>query len=165
MKWDIRSARQSDLAELTEIYNHYIVNTAFTFDTRPFSPDERVNWFLQFSQIPEHLLLVATLDEKVVCYACSTRIRPKAAYDRSVETTIYLDPDIGGQGYGKKLYSALLLELKKTKIHRCYGIITLPNEASVALHTSLGFKQVSYLSEVGFKFNAYWDTVWLEKSL
>ena len=165
MKWQIRSARQPDLVDLTEIYNHYVVNTAITFDTEPFSQDERVSWFRQFNKIPEHLLLVATLENKVVGYACSTRIRPKAAYDRSVETTIYLNPDIGGQGYGKKLYAALLLELKKTKIHRCYGIITLPNEASVALHTSLGFKQVSFLSEVGYKFNTYWDTVWLEKKL
>ena len=69
MKWEIRSARQPDLTELTAIYNHHVVNTAITFDTRPFSPDERVNWFVQFNQFPEHLLLVATLDDKVVGYA------------------------------------------------------------------------------------------------
>lgn len=165
MKWEIRRAQEKDLDQLTEIYNHYVINTPITFDTTPFVSSQRMTWFRQFNDKPEHLLLVGCLDRNVIGYASSSRLRPKAAYDTSVETTIYLDADSGGQGYGKKLYSRLLEELQQTSVHRCYGIVTLPNKPSLALHASLGFTEAGYLSEVGFKFDKFWDTLWLEKTL
>ena len=161
---EIRRATESDLERLTEIYNHYVVTSAVTFDTKPFAPEERRDWFHQYNNNALYILLVAYLDGKPIGYASSSQFRKKPAYDRSVETTIYLDPDFDGRGFGRQLYSRLLQDLETAGTHRCYGIITRPNDASLALHTSLGFKEVGYLTEVGYKFGKYWDNVWTEKT-
>jgi phosphinothricin acetyltransferase len=99
-------------------------------------------------------------------YASSRAFRERAAYDRSVETSIYLAPDAVGHGLGSRLYGQLLETLEaESRVHRAYGGVALPNEASVALHLRLGFKQVASFSEVGFKFGRFWDVVWFERAL
>ena len=98
-------------------------------------------------------------------FRSSSRFRVKPAYNNSVETTIYLNPDATGKGIGRRLYAALLDELTSTSVHRCYGVIALPNDASVRLHKQLGFTEAGHLTEVGYKFDRYWDTLWLEKRL
>lgn len=163
----IRTADAEDLPALTDIYNHFVINTHVTFDTRPFSPLDRQSWFDRYQDSGRHQLLVAVDDATggILGYTTSGQLRPKPAYDTSVETTVYLHPDDVGQGIGKRLYAALFDRLANEDVHRCYGIIALPNEASIALHESFGFSRVAYLSEVGRKFDQYWDVVWMEKSL
>lgn len=164
----IRSATDSDAPALTDIYNHYVVNTHITFDLEPVDVANRLQWMAQYKKEcknERHQLLVAELEGKVIGYACSGSLRTKPAYQRSVETTIYLEHSAGGRGFGKKLYGELLNRLAATDVHRCYGVIALPNEGSVRLHESLGFKPVGQLHEVGYKFDQYWDTLWLEKAL
>lgn len=161
----IEFATEVDLPALTEIYNHYVLDTAITFDTIPFTVEERQGWFSQFQANGIHQCLVYSTEGKVRGYACSTRLRPKPAYDSSVETTIYLDPKNRGRGVGLALYNQLINNLTQLGIHRCYGIIALPNDSSIRLHEKLGFQQVALLNEVGFKFGQYHDTAWYEKPL
>jgi phosphinothricin acetyltransferase len=161
----IRHAEQSDLAALTNIYNHYVINTSITFDLQPFTPETRSPWLDNFTPDSAHQCLVIEVDGQLAGYASSAQLRPKAAYDTSVECSIYLDPVMTGRGYGKPLYIQLLLNLQQHDVHRCYGIITLPNLASIRLHEQLGFTEVARLTEVGRKFGKYWDTLWVEKSL
>ncbi len=160
----IRQAVHADLPQLTEIYNYYVINTPATFDINPYTSSERQVWFDQFNQHPRHRLLVLADVDKVLGYASSQQLRIKPAYAQSIETTIYLANDQRGAGFGEMLYTALLSELILAGTHRCYGVITLPNDASIALHEKLGFRKVAHLTEVGFKFDRYWDTVWMEKS-
>lgn len=164
---EIRPATNHDLVALTDIYNHYVVNTHITFDTEPFEPLDRRAWFDRYQDTGRHRLLVAAYpgSNDIAGYATSGQLRPKAAYDTSVETTVYLHPAQVGKGTGSKLYSTLLDQLATEDVHRCYGIIALPNEASVALHTSLGFVQVAHLNQVGRKFDKYWDVIWMEKAM
>ncbi|MEX2327986.1 MAG: N-acetyltransferase family protein [Pseudomonadales bacterium] len=161
----IRHAIRHDLPALTEIYNYYVCNTPITFDVSPFEPHEREPWLNQFTENTRHQLLVVSQDGIVNGYASSAPLRPKQAYETSVECTIYLRPGSVGQGLGKQLYSALFSILADQDIHRCYGIITLPNEASIRLHHAFGFKEVARLTEVGRKFDRYWDTLWMEKAM
>lgn len=161
----VRHATQNDLATLTDIYNHYVINTSITFDLQPFTPDERRPWLEKFQPDSAHQCLVIQVDGQLAGYASSAQLRPKAAYDTSVECSIYLDPLMTGHGYGKQLYRQLLLNLQQHDVHRCYGIITLPNLASISLHAQLGFTEVARLTEVGRKFGKYWDTLWVQKSL
>jgi phosphinothricin acetyltransferase len=111
--------------------------------------------------------LVAQLAEggPVVGYATSSPYRPKAAYSTSVETSIYLAPDAGGRGIGSLLYTALFHALAGEDVHRAYAGVTLPNEASIRIHERFGFRKVGVYQEVGRKFGAYHDVVWLEKQL
>jgi phosphinothricin acetyltransferase len=102
-------------------------------------------------------------DEAVLGWASSTRLRPKPAYDRSVETTVYLDPDATGCGLGRLLYDRLLGELEAAGVHRAYAVIALPNPVSVAFHERYGYRRVGLFEEVGYKFDRYWDVAWYER--
>ena len=159
----IRDATIDDAESLAAIYNYYVEHTHITFDLEAVSVASRQDWLTQYNQNPSHRLLVGEENGKLIGYASSSRFRPKPAYHRSVETTIYLDPDCKGRGYGGTLYARLLNELAETGVNRCYGIIALPNDASIALHKGLGFNEAGHLTEVGFKFEKYWDTLWMEK--
>lgn len=161
----IRSAERSDLSRLTEIYNHYVVHTPVTFDLRPWKVEERIAWFEQFSGTGRYRLLVAVRGGTVVGYAGTTRFRAKAAYDTTVETTVYCAPDWAGKGLGSRLYAALFSALAKEDVHRIVAGFVPPNPASAALHQRFGFKQVGVFSENGYKFGRYWDVCWMERPL
>jgi phosphinothricin acetyltransferase len=161
----IRVAAPEDLGPLTEIYNHYVRETATTFDMEPFSPNERKDWFDQFAPTGRYRLLVAEESERVIGYASSSRFRPKAAYGPSVETTVYLSPDATGRGIGSRLYAALFDSIRAEDIHRALAGVTLPNPASIALHRRFGFRSIGLFHEVGRKMNRYWDVEWFEKPL
>ncbi len=162
---EIRRACREDMAEITAIYNHYVRETSITFDIEPWTVEQRRPWLAQFGETGRHQLLVAELDGQVVGYAGSTRFRVKAAYDPSVETTIYLAPDRHGQRLGRRLYGQLLQRLEREDVHRVYGGITLPNPASIALHQAFDFRSIGVFQQVGRKFGRYWDVKWLEKEL
>lgn len=160
-----RPALPTDLARLTEIYNHYVVHTPVTFDLEPYSVEHRAAWFDRFSHSGRYRLIVAEEDEIVLGYAGTMRFRPKAAYDTTVETTIYCAPEAVGKGVGSRLYSALFEAISGEDIHRIVAGYTLPNPASAALHERFGFKLVGVFGEVGRKFGRYWDVAWTERPL
>jgi len=160
----IRPATLDDLPALTEIYNHYVINTAITFDLQRFTPAARRAWFDDHRPDGRHRLLVAIDDGRVVGYATSSRWRPKAAYDTTVESSVYVHPDAVGHGIGTALYSALFEALSAEDIHTIVAGISLPNPASVALHERFGFRPVGVFGEVGRKFDRYWDVAWYQRS-
>jgi phosphinothricin acetyltransferase len=100
----------------------------------------------------------------VLGYVGTMRFRPKAAYDTTVETTVYCALDSVGQGIGRRLYTALFEALRDEDIHRFVAGYTMPNVATAALHAKLGFKQMGVFSEVGRKFGKYWDVCWMERA-
>jgi phosphinothricin acetyltransferase len=163
----VRAGAERDLTVLTDIYNHYVRETAITFDIDPITPEERRPWLLSHPEDGPHRLLVAQPDSggPIVGYATSSPFRPKAAYATSVETSIYLAPGAGGRGIGTLLYAALFEALGSEDVHRAYAGVTLPNDASIRIHERFGFRQVGLYQEVGRKFGAYQDVVWLEKRL
>lgn len=161
----IRPVEVRDLAELTRIYNHYIEHTAITFDVATFTPEERRPWLSGFLGDGPYRCFVAELDDEPVGWACSGRFREKAAYESSLETSIYLDPTATGRGLGTRLYRTLLEDLVDSDFHLAVGGVTLPNSASVALHQHFGFESVGIFREVGRKFDRYWDVQWFQKRL
>lgn len=161
----IRPAISADIPRLTEIYNHYVIHTPVTFDLEPYTVDRRMAWFAQFASSGRHRLLVAEEDGVILGYAGTTRFRPKAAYDTTVETTIYTAQEAIGKGVGRKLYSALFEVLANENINRFVGGFTLPNPGSQKLHEYFGFKNVGVFSQVGYKFGKYWDVQWTERPL
>lgn len=162
----IRTATEASLPALVRLYNHYVTNTHITFDVSPLKAQERRGWFGGFSTTGPHRLLMAEDGGRPVGYASSSPFRPKPAYHRSVETTIYLDPGAAGRGIGLLLYGALLEALEAEPLaHRAYAGIALPNPGSIALHERLGFRLAGTFREVGFKFGQYWDVNWYEKDL
>ena len=162
----VRPAVLGDLPALTAIYNHYIVNTTITFDLRPFAPEERRGWFDDHAVSGRHRLLVAAdVDGTVLGYSTTSRWRPKAAYDTTVESSVYCHADAVGRGIGTQLYAALFDAIAEEDVHRVVAGIGQPNPASVALHERFGFRQVGVFSSVGRKFGRYWDVAWFERPL
>lgn len=161
----IRPARIDDLSRLTAIYNYYVVHLPATFDLEPKTLDQRREWFAQFSDTGRHRLLVAEENGAILGYAGTTRWRPKAAYDTTVETTVYCAPESVGKGIGSRLYAALFDALASEDVHRVVAGYVPPNPASAALHARFGFRPVGTFTEVGFKFGQYWDVCWVEKRL
>ena len=162
----IRDATLADLPALTEIYNYYIVNTPITFDLQPYEPDQRRAWFDEHSSTGRHRLLVAEdADGRLGGYASSSRWRPKAAYDTTVESSVYCRHGATGKGLGSQLYAALFDAIADRDVHRIVAGMTLPNAASTALHERCGFTRVGEFAEVGRKFGQYWSVAWFERPM
>ena len=107
----VRAAQPADLPALTDVYNHYVVDGAITFDTTQFTVEQRQEWFSHYSVTGPHRLLVALDGDDVLGYATSSPFRAKPAYATSVETSVYLRPDVTGRGVGTTLYLALFAAL------------------------------------------------------
>ena len=169
----VRPGVEGDLEVLTEIYNHYVGETAITFDTAIFTAEERRPWLLSHPVDGPYRLMVATAadSQEILGYATSSPYRAKPAYSTSVETTVYVAPGSlrGGtpsrRGIGTLLYDALFRALAAEDLHRAYAGIAQPNEASWRLHARFGFRHVGTYREVGRKFGRYWDVAWYEKDL
>lgn len=162
----VRPAVLDDLPALTALYNHYVVHTTVTFDLQPFEPEGRRAWFDDHSSGGRHRLLIAAdPGGGVLGYATTSRWRPKAAYDTTVESSVYCRQDVVGRGIGTRLYTALFEALAAEDIHRIVAGIGQPNPASVALHERFGFRRVGEFSSVGRKFGGYWNVAWYERPL
>ena len=162
----IRPATLADLPALTDIYNHYVVNSAVTFDLETFTAADRRAWFDEHGASGPHRLVVAT-DEHGRCagYATSSRWRAKPAYGTTVEASVYCRPDVIGTGCGSALYAALFGALEHEDVHVIVAGVSLPNPASVSLHERFGFRPVGVFHRVGRKFDQFWDVAWFERPL
>jgi len=161
---NIRTAVDSDLPAITRIYNHYVENSHATFDVGAFSADDRQPWFDQFDG-GRYQCWVAETAGQMLGYACSMPFKAKAAYQTSVEVSVYVASDSHRRGVGSALYQRLLPSLEAQDLHRAYAGIAQPNEPSMALHAAHGFQQAAHYREVGRKFDRYWDVIWLERAL
>jgi phosphinothricin acetyltransferase len=159
----IRPATLSDLPRMTEIYNHYVVNTPTTFDLEPYTTEQRAEWFSHYATAGRHRLLLAEREGKVLGYTSSSKFHPRAAYDTTVELTVLCAPEAVGLGIGQRLYQGLFEAIAGEDIHSAVALITLPNKGSCAIHERFGFRQMGVLREAGGKFGQYWDVAYYQK--
>ena len=159
----VRAATLNDMQAVNDIYNHYVHHTAITFDEQPWPLSQRQAWFAKFAEGP-YELLVCEHNAQVVGFAYTSDFRPKTAYNRSAEVTVYTNQELAPKGSGTELYKTLLAKAEP-HFHRLYAIIALPNPGSIGLHEKLGFKEVGILNEVGYKFGVYHSVALLEKRL
>lgn len=166
MSIQLRPASIDDLPAITEIRNYYIINTHITFDVEPYRPEQLVSWFREHSDGKRYRLLVASDPATgVLGYACTGHFRSKAAYDTTVEASVACRPDAVGRGLGAMLYTALFDVIADQDINRIVAGIAQPNPASNALHRRFGFRALGSFSEVGRKFDKYWDVMWMDRPL
>jgi len=154
----IRTAVEADLPALLDIYNHYVAHTPVSFDLEPQTLEQRRRWFEQFASRGRYRCFVGVDGTTPIGWASSAKFKEKPAYETTVEASIYLAPGHAGRGLGRRLYETLFEALTDEDIHRVFAGITVPNDASVALHERMGFKLVGTYPEVGRKFGRYWDT-------
>ncbi len=158
----IRKINVNDAQQIADIYNYYIENTIVTFEEEIVTIDEMKQRILDVSKaLP---WLVYEEGDKVIGYAYASKWKSRCAYKYSLETTVYLKHGESGKGIGTLLYKELTSELKKMNYHVLIGGISLPNDASIALHEKLGFEKIAQFKEVGNKFNkwidvGYWELI------
>ena len=162
---ELRTATLDDLPAIVALYNHYVQHTVISFDLAPVTVASRRAWFDAHPPTGPHRMLVAVDGPELLGFATSSRFRERAAYDRSIETSVYCAHHATGRGVGTALYTDLFDEVRGLGLHRAYAGLTLPNPASEALHRKFGFSPVGTYREVGFKFGRYHDVLWLEKPL
>jgi L-amino acid N-acyltransferase YncA len=158
----IRAAAAEDAAAIAAIYAPYVRDTVITFEIDPPDAAEMRRRLAAGQRYP---WLVAEAGGRVLGYAYASEHRVRAAYRWNVETTVYLDAAAQRQGLGRRLYAALFALLRQQGLYNAYGIITLPNTASVGLHEHLGFVPVGVFPGTGYKHGAWYDVGWWELRL
>jgi len=166
MEFTVRPGEPGDLAPVLEVYNHYVTESAATFEVVPVTPSDRAAWFREHLEGKRYRLWVAAgAGGTVLGWATSSPFRPRAAYGTTVESSVYVRPGSGGQGIGSRLYEALFQSLQDEDIERIVAGVTVPNRASVRLHRRFGFRRVGTFHRVGRKFDRFWDVTWFERPL
>jgi phosphinothricin acetyltransferase len=161
----VRRCERTDVPALLDIYNYYVLKTPITFDIEPRTLEQRYAWFDGFAGSGRYQCFVALKGAVLIGWASSGRFKDRAAYDLSIETTVYVKPEETGKGVGRLLYQTLFAALADSDAHRAYAGITVPNDASERLHRAFGFYRYGMTREVGRKFGRYWDVAWYEKPL
>jgi L-amino acid N-acyltransferase YncA len=160
----LRAADFDDLAGIAAIYAPYVEKTAITFDLEP--PSEaawRSKWAA--AQSEGHPWFVAESDDgELLGYVSTSPFMARLAYRSTIQTTIYLREDARGRGIGRSLYELALREVAPS-FHVAVAGITLPNEASVALHERLGFTRAGVFEDVGHKLGQWRDVGWWQLRL
>lgn len=165
---EVRDALLSDAARLLEIYDHYVKNTAITFEYDTPTLEEfktRIE-----KTIKRYPYLVILEDGIIKGYAYAGVFKNRAAYDRSCEMTIYLDKDAKGCGLGRRLYEELEKRLCQQGILNLYACIGYPEKEdeylttnSADFHTHLGYIKVGEFHKCGYKFGRWYNMIWMEK--
>jgi phosphinothricin acetyltransferase len=162
----IRQALETDMVEVSEIYNYYIQNSVVTFDIESLTLSdwiEKYRWLVGL-QLP--FLVAVTESGYVLGFAYVAPWRQKAAYKRTVEDSIYLRPAATGKRVGTRLMTELMKQAKAAGVKEIVAVISDKGaESSVKMHESMGFKHQGHLGKVGFKFGRWLGTVLLQKSL
>jgi phosphinothricin acetyltransferase len=161
----VRPALDRDVSAINDIHGFYALTTAISFDTDRWRDEVRFAWLRKHPPYGPHRCFVAVEDDLMVGWASTSEFMSKVCYGPSVECSVFVRDGWGGKGIGKALYTSLFGAVAHEDIHRMYAGVTLPNDASLALHGRFGFRQVAYLSEVGRKFGRYHDVVWFERAI
>ena len=166
----IRPATEADAAEILNIYAPYITDTAITFEYDVPTLEEftgRIRHTLE-----KYPYLVAVRDSEIIGYAYAGAFYGRAAYDWSAETTIYVKKGCSHSGVGKLLYQELETALKAQNIINLYACIGYPEiedkyltKNSAQFHAHLGYRMVGEFYHCGYKFDRWYNMVWMEKLL
>jgi phosphinothricin acetyltransferase len=151
-----------------EIYAPYVEHTAITFEYEVPTVAEFKNRIE--TTLKKYPYLVAEKDKELLGYAYAGAFKERAAYDWAVETSIYVRMDLKRQGIGSFLYATLEKALKAQGIlnlNACIAYAVCEDEFltndSVYYHEKQGYIKVAHFHKCGYKFNRWYDMVWMEK--
>lgn len=161
---DIRNAERQDLPFILDIMNEAILNTTSIYEYEIRSPEFIENWFDKKITDKEPVLVYMVNDE-LAAYGTYGRFRPRAAYQFSIEHSIYVKPEFHRQGIGSFLLKALIEKGQRNGFHTMIAGIDANNQSSYDFHLKLGFVEVARLKEVGYKFDQWLDLIFMQKML
>ena len=161
----IRPSRDEDIAAITAIYAHHVLNGTGTFEIDPPSVADMTG--RRADVLSKGLpYIVAEEAGQVIGYAYCTWFKPRPAYRFSAEDSIYVAPGVHGKGIGRALLAELAAQAERVGIRKLIAVIgDSSNAGSVGVHRSLGFEHVGILKSCGWKFDQWLDVVLMEKAL
>lgn len=166
----LRVTRPGDAAAIQRIYRYYVEKTAITCEVVAPSVTEIQQRIVKTLQ--KYPYIVAELDKQVVGFAYVGPANPRAAYQWSVETSIYLDHNCRGQHVGSRLYDLLEKLCQALGVVNMLAHITYPREGkedqyltltSPRFHQARGYQQVAHFHQDVYKFDRWYDTLWMQK--
>lgn len=167
----IRTASTQDLPAILEIYSYYVLHTAITFEYDVPAPEE---FRLRMEQtLRRYPYIVAEKDGKILGYAYAGPFKTRAAYNWSVETSIYVAKEARQKGIGTLLLHHLEALLKQQNILNANACIAYPKDTgdpyltceSVRFHEKNGYRLVGRFHDCACKFSRWYDMVWMEKMI
>lgn len=163
----IRAATPDDAAAIAAIYAPYVLSGTVSFETD--APDARAMRNRMASSNGLYPWIVATNGDPdgggVLGYAYANQFRDRPAYRYVVETSIYMSGINQGVAAGRLLYDALVDTLRAQGFTQAIGVITLPNDAAISLHESVGFRRAGVYREVGYKQGRWIDVGFWQRAL
>ena len=161
--WLVRDATVDDAAACARIYEPYVRDTVASFELEPPTAAEVAGRIA--AALARHAWLVLEDDGRVVGYAYGSTFNARAAYDWTTSVSVYIEPGRRRTGAGRALYSALLDRLAARGYRTALAGIALPNDASVGLHTAMGFELVGTYRRVGWKLDRWHDVARYQRPL
>ena len=170
---EIRIARAEDAAAVQRIYAHYVKNSAVTFDGEDEAPSVEALRAKMLGVLERFPWLVAVRSDDIVGFSYASPFRSRAAYDWTVETTIYLAPEVRARGIGRMLYERLEELLVRQGVQSMCACIAVTDrehddhltDASVHFHRAMGYRDIGTFSNCGFKFGQWYGITWMQKDI
>lgn len=159
----VRDASARDAEACAAIYARYVTDTVITFETEPPTPAQLAERIAVAQQA--HAWLVLEDAGQVVGYAYGGPYKERAAYRWVCEVSVYLEWGRRRTGGGRALYAALLDRLAERGFRTALGGMTLPNDASIGLHRTMGFEPVGTYRKIGWKHGQWHDVAWTQREI
>ncbi len=156
----IRAATEVDLAAINDIYNHYVLRSTCTYQEEVESPDGRRKWFHRHGD--KHPVIVAEAEGRVVGWGSLSPYHARSAYRHTVENSVYVHPEHQRRGIGSRLLQELTVRARDLGHRVIIAAIDGEQNGSIELHARFGFEKVGHFKEVGFKFGAWRDVVYMQ---
>jgi L-amino acid N-acyltransferase YncA len=156
---EIRALTPEDWPAVGAIYAEGIATRQATFET--VTPA-----WVEFDagKLPSHRL-VATDGERVLGWAALSSTSERTCYRGVVENSVYVAQAARGSGVGRALMDALIAGARAAGFWTIETGVFPENEASVALHESLGFRVVGRRERIAELDGRWRDTLLLELRL
>ena len=152
----IRLATLEDAQSISEIYAPYVNETAISFEIEAPTAEQMAERMATSHY--HYPWLVCSINERLLGYAYACAFRKREAYQWATEVSVYVGQNNRHAGIGSALYKKLLNVLKIQGFTQALAGMTLPNQASEALHLKLGFEHFADFKDVGFKRNQWHST-------
>ena len=159
----IRTANETDLAAINDIYNFYVDHSTCTYQTQAETMADRKAWFAAHGK--SYPIFVAERNGEIVGWGSISRFHPRAGYRFAVENSIYLRKDSLRMGIGARLLELLIQESRRLGYHTIIAGISGEQTASIELHRKFGFTEAGRLREVGYKFDQWLDVIYMQLRL
>ncbi len=153
----IREANEGDAEQLAQIYNFYILNSTATFELTENTTKQMAQKIIDCTNAKLPWLVMQNEENEILGYALASPWKGRCAYHHTLEVSVYLNKSFVTRGLGSVLYQQLIDEITAQDFHTLIAGISLPNDASIALHEKFGFTKVAHFKQVGRKFNQWID--------